>query len=132
VNELDDILARSRAADAFKAAIKSFCETGGAPDHIRVDGFAPPVKVRRVLAHVLESEPELPIERVAVRGRSGCSDFAGTVHVHTTAGTRAFEFVWDCCWRAEQEGWVDYFGFPDQARAAREFDWRCFQRWQPI
>jgi hypothetical protein len=25
---------------------------------------------------------------------------------------------------------VDYFGFPDQVRAAQEFDWRCFRRWE--
>ena len=33
-------------------------------------------------------------------------------------------------WRAEQQGWVDAFGFPDQIRAADEFGWNCFHRWQ--
>ena len=47
-------------------------------------------------------------------------------------GERQVRFHWDCKWRAQQEGWVDYFGFPDQIRAAREFGWRCFERWEPL
>jgi hypothetical protein len=42
------------------------------------------------------------------------------------------EFAWDCRWRAQQQGWVDAFGFPDQIRAADEFGWNCFQHWQPV
>ena len=38
-------------------------------------------------------------------------------------------FHWDCKWRAQQQGWVDYFGFPDQTRAAREFGFDCFRSW---
>ncbi|HEX8695519.1 MAG TPA: hypothetical protein VF746_24110, partial [Longimicrobium sp.] len=38
-------------------------------------------------------------------------------------------FVWDCKWKAEQHGWHDYFGFPDQGRAAREFGYDCFRAW---
>jgi len=131
VTELDQILEQSRAADAFKMAVRRYCENGGA-EHIRVEGFAPRVKVKRLLAHILATEPHLPIEGVSLRGRAGCSDFVGTVHLHTAAGTQTYEFVWDCRWRAEQEGWTDCFGFPDQIRAAREYDWRCFQRWAPI
>ncbi len=101
-------------------------------EHIRVDGFAPRIKVRRLLTHMLASEPHLPIERVALRGRSGCSDFVGTVHVQTSTGTHTYAFVWDCRVRAQQEGWTDCFGFPDQIRAAEELDWRCFVRWEPI
>ena len=66
----------------------------------------------------------------SLRGRSGCSDFVGTVHVHTAHGPRVYEFAWDCRWRAEQEGWTDCFGLPDQIRAAQEYDWKCFERWQ--
>ena len=33
---------------------------------------------------------------------------------------RTVRFHWDCKWKAQQEGWSDYFGFPDQMRAARE------------
>lgn len=130
MTELEQILARSRAAEEFKSAVRAFCEHGHA-EHIRVDGHAPAIKVRRVLAHMLATEPELPVERIALRARSGCSDFAGQIEVKAGQTTRVFDFVWDCRWRAEQEGWTDYFGFPDQARAAEEFDWRCFQHWQP-
>ncbi|HVX40152.1 MAG TPA: hypothetical protein VHB25_11305 [Gemmatimonadaceae bacterium] len=128
-NELDQILADSRAAEPFKSAVRSFCERGRA-ERIHVDGFAPPIKVRRLLTQVLSTAPELPIEQVELRGRSGCSDFAGTVHVHTASETHVYEFVWDCRWRAEQEGWTDCFGLPDQIRAAQVYDWQCFERWE--
>jgi hypothetical protein len=131
LTQLEQVLATSSAAETFKRAVRSYCETGAA-DHIQVDGFAPRIKVRRVLTQVLASEPHLPIERIAVRARSGCSDFVGTVQVHTASETHVYEFVWDCRWRAEQEGWMDCFGFPDQIRAAREYDWRCFLRWEPV
>lgn len=129
--ELEEMLARSRAAEDFKRAVRRL-EAGAAVEHIQIEGGAPTIKVRRVLTHILATEPHLPIERIALRARSGCSTFVGTVHVHTSTETRVFEFVWDCRWRAEQEGWTDCFGFPDQARAAREFDWRCFQHWKLI
>jgi hypothetical protein len=131
VTELERILEESRAAEVFKKAVRSYCANGGG-DHIRVEGFAPKVKVKRLLAHILSSEAHLPIERISLRGRSGCSDFVGTVQLHTADDTRTYEFVWDCRWRAEQEGWTDCFGFPDQIRAAREYDWRCFERWEPV
>jgi hypothetical protein len=131
LSDLEQILERSQALEPFKHAVRSYC-TSGAADLIHIDGYAPAVKVRRLLAHILSSEPHLPIERVWLRGRSGCSDFSGTVQVHTPAGTSSYEFIWDCRWRAEQEGWLDCFGFPDQIRAAREYDWRCFQHWAPI
>jgi hypothetical protein len=129
LSELEQILSQSQAAETFKKSVRSYCEHGGA-EHIHVEGFAPTVKVKRLLAHMLATEAHLPIERISLRGRSGCSDFVGTVAVHTRTETHVYEFVWDCRWRAEQEGWTDYFGFPDQIRAAREFDWRCFEQWR--
>lgn len=131
LTELEQILSESRAADAFKTAVRSYCASGDA-EHIRVEGFAPTIKVKRLLAHMLTAEPHLPIERISLRARSGCSDFIGTVQVHTGSQTLSYEFVWDCRWRAEQQGWRDCFGFPDQIRAAREYDWRCFERWEPV
>jgi hypothetical protein len=131
VSELEQILLKSSAAETFKKAVRRFCEHGGA-DGIHIEGFAPQVKVRRLLAHMLATEPHLPIERISLRGRSGCSDFVGTVQVQTKTSTMVYEFVWDCRWRAEKEGWTDCFGFPDQMRAAREYDWQCFERWEPI
>ena len=131
LSEMEQILAKSRAAEPFKRAVVSYY-SGGGGEHIRVDGYAPSVKVRRLLTHILAAEPQLPIEKVSLRGRSGCSDFVGTVKVQTRDETRVFEFVWDCRWRAEQEGWTDCFGFPDQIRAAREYDWQCFERWEAV
>ncbi len=131
MTELEQLLSQSNAADTFKSAVRSYFATGGA-DRIRVEGFAPRIKVRRLLAQVLSTEPHLPIEGISLRGRSGCSDFVGTVSVEAGTETLVYEFVWDCRWRAEQEGWTDCFGFPDQIRAAREYDWRCFVRWEPV
>ncbi|MGH7619827.1 MAG: hypothetical protein ACREPM_21650 [Gemmatimonadaceae bacterium] len=131
MSELELILSQSRATDTFKTAVRRYVEKGGA-ESILVEGFAPWIKVRRLLTHMLSSEPHLPIERVTLNARSGCSDFVGRVDVQTTHGTSTYEFAWDCRWRAEQEGWTDCFGFPDQIRAAEEYDWRCFERWEAV
>lgn len=129
MQELKDLLAASRAHETFKADVLGFCEHGKT-ERIEVRGHVPHVKVTRLLKHVLHAEPELEIERIRLRGASGCSDFEGLVELHSTTGTHVYEFVWDCRWRAEQEGWTDCFGFPDQMRAAREYDWRCFRVWE--
>lgn len=126
---MDGILERSRATAAFKADVLAFCR-GRHVQRVEVLGYIPHVKVERVLAQLLSAEPHLAIESAVVSGRSGCSDFSGRVDVQTESGPRSFNFVWDCRWRAEQEGWLDCFGFPDQMRAAREFGWQCFVRWQ--
>lgn len=127
--EFEEILAQSRAAESFKSAVRNFCSRRDT-DQIRIEGSAPAVKVRRLLAHMLATESHLPIERIALRGRSGCSDFVGMVQVQTAEEVHVYQFAWDCRWRAEQEGWTDCFGFPDQIRAAREYDWQCFERWE--
>lgn len=131
MQELESLLAASKAAEQFKNDVVQFHQAGQA-GRIEVNGYAPSVKVSRVLKQLLSTEPTLPIERVALRGASGCSDFIGKVEIHTTDGRHTIEFVWDCRWRAETQGWVDYYGLPDQIRAAREFDWRCFKQWTPI
>lgn len=131
MTELESILAQSQAAEPFKSAVRSYYATGSA-DRIRVEGFAPKIKVRRVLAQMLSAEASLPIEQVVLSAQSGCSDFVGTVRVQTATETRVYSFVWDCRWRAEQEGWTDCFGLPDQIRAAEEYGWRCFQRWEAV
>lgn len=127
--ELAELLVESRASERFKADVVRFLATGAA-ELVSIRGFAPRVKVTRLLKQVLANHPELDIEQLSVEGQSGCSDFVGTVAVETATETKVFEFVWCCRWRAEEEGWTDYFGFPDQIRAAREYDWRCFRVWR--
>lgn len=125
---MEQLLAASGAADDFKSDVLSYL-SGGTARRIAVTGYIPQVKVRRLLKHVLATEPALPIEALTLKGFSGCSDFGGVVDLTAAGATHRFEFLWDCKWRAEQERWTDCFGFPDQIRAAREFDWRCFKVW---
>ena len=123
------LLDRSAATEAFKADVRAYLAHGPAP-RIATTRLAPRVKVARLLTQLLDAEPQLAVDRVRVDAVSGCSDFRGSIVVEDAAGAaRAFEFVWCCLWRANQEGWRDAFGFPDQIRAAREFDWQCFERW---
>ena len=122
------ILSRSCASERFKTDIVAFASREEAPS-ITLTRNVPRIKVIRLVNHLLHTHPEWAIERLHVDARSGCSDFVGTVTVEGAGESRAFEFAWDCRWRAEQEGWVDAFGFPDQIRAADEFGWNCFQHW---
>ncbi len=119
----------SAATTDFKSALAAYL-AGQHSDRVKVESRVPHVKVRRVLAQLLAVEPGLEIERVVIRGMSGCSDFVGSVDVETKTGPTVFDFAWDCRWRAQSEGFVDYFGFPDQSRAAQEFDWQCFRQWE--
>lgn len=129
MRELETLLARSSASKEFKEDIRSYFARGEA-DRIDVEGRVPAVKVIRLLKQILHAEPDLPIERLFLRATSGCSDFAGRVTIDVAGDRHEFEFVWDCRWRAQEEGWLDFFGLPDQIRAAREFDWRCFKLWR--
>jgi hypothetical protein len=127
--EIEDLLAASSATDAFKVAVRAYREHRDAPA-IQVVRHSPRVKVQRLLSQLLSAEPQLAIESVVVEATSGCSDFRGSIRVETRSESKVFNFVWDCQWRAREEGWTDYFGFPDQIRAAREFGWRCFAAWE--
>jgi len=126
---METVVATSKATPNFKTDVLSFV-AGEKVERVKLESYVPRVKVRRLLTQLLVAEPALEIERVIIRGVSGCSDFVGSVDVETTSGTHVFEFTWCCRWRAENEGYVDFFGFPDQMRAAQEFDWRCFRRWE--
>ncbi len=126
---MDSLVHSSCATAEFKTELMAFL-AGQPCERVKVESPVPRVKVRRLLTQLLHAEPALEIDRVVVRGASGCSDFVGSVQVNTTTGGHVFDFVWDCRWRAEREGYVDHFGFPDQTRAAAEFDWCCFQRWE--
>lgn len=129
--ELLAFLEQSRATDAFKADVRAFLVHQPAP-RVATVRLAPRVKVARVLTQLLAAEPDLVVERVRVDAVSGCSDFRGTLTVEAEGEVRVFDFAWCCQWRADAEGWRDAFGFPDQIRAAREFDWRCFEAWREV
>ena len=126
--DLTPLLAASTATDAFNADVRRFA-AHGTSERVRTTRYSPQVKVMRVLAQLLHSHPDLSVDRIAIDARSGCADFTGVVHVEAGGCVRRFEFSWDCRWRAEQQGFSDFFGFPDQIRAANEFGWRCFRHW---
>jgi hypothetical protein len=128
---LTDILDESSATPDFKAAVLSVRERVRTP-LVTSARPVPHVKIVRLLTHLLEIERELEITSVRIHADSGCSDLTGVIDVSCTDGDRRFEFSWDCAWRAQQLGWSDCFGFPDQMRAAREYDWRCFKNWQAV
>lgn len=130
VSHASGLLERSRATRPFRDALLAFMKHGHANDRIQFDAYSPPVKVERTLTKLLEANPELEIERVTLDGSSGCEFYRGTLRVETTSEPVEIAFEWNCKWRAVQQGWTDYFGFPDQARAAREFGHDCFRRWE--
>ena len=127
---MDALLAASGATDEFKDSVRQYSTHGKAP-LVEAAGWPPPVKVMRVLAHLLEVEPTLRLQRVCINASAGCSDFRGSVEAYADGLVRHWHFVWCCRWRAVEQGWVDCFGFPDQTRAARDFEHRCFQTWEP-
>ncbi len=127
--EFDSLLAGSRATAEFRADLEAFASRLPAP-RIQPSPSNPRVKVLRTIAQLLHAEPELAVDHVAFRAASGCADFAGVVTVTDADGeVHAFDFEWNCEWKARQLGYLDGFGFPDQIRAAQEFGWQCFERW---
>ena len=127
-----DALQRSSATAAFRDGIQAFTRSGAPNERVSFDPFSPPVKVERTLIKMLELYPDLDIDRIEIRGSSGCEYFSGKLTIFALEGERQVRFHWDCKWRAQQEGWVDYFGFPDQTRAAREFGYDCFREWSEV
>jgi hypothetical protein len=126
---LDALLAASQADPRFRADVLAYAAAEPAA-RLRTHGHAPRVKVLRVVAQLLAAEPELRIESAVVTGSAGCSDFRGLVTVFANGIERTWDFVWDCRWRARESGVLDDYGYPDQARAAREFGWQCFATWR--
>lgn len=127
---IPDLLDRSAAAASFREALSQFLRNGRSSERIAFSPGCPSIKVERALTKMLVEYPDLPIESIEIRGVSGCEYFRGKLFVRTLAEERRVGFHWDCKWRAEKEGWHDWFGFPDQGRAAREFGWDCFRAWQ--
>ena len=129
LTDFEPLLAASRATDAFRTDLVAYA-TRRPADRISSSGASPRVKVLRALAQLLHAEPGLTVDRVQVRGASGCADFVGQMQVTDADGdVQTFDFEWNCEWKARQLGYLDGFGFPDQIRAANEFGWQCFQRW---
>jgi hypothetical protein len=131
IMNLRDLAARSRATPAFRTALDGFLADPRPNGRIEFDRRSPAVKVERALTKLLVEHPELPIERVVIDADSGCEFYRGEMHVSAGAEMLDIRFHWDCKWRAMEQGWTDYFGFPDQIRAAREFGFDCFRAWEP-
>jgi hypothetical protein len=129
--QLTDLLDESAATAEFKAAVLSVRERVRTP-LVTSARPVPHVKIVRLLTQLLDAERALEIASVRIHADSGCSDLTGVIDVSCVDATRRFEFAWDCAWRASEMGWTDCFGFPDQMRAAREYDWRCFKSWQAV
>lgn len=128
VPTVDNLLEASAATPEFRSAVERLSAEHAPNDRVRFAGGNPPVKVLRVICGLLEQFPQVRVDSVEVQGRSGCSDYRGTLSIN--GGEKKFRFAWDCAWRAEQEGWRDYFGNPDQIRAARTFGYRCFKTFE--
>lgn len=126
---LAHFLSRARVTDEFREALTQFARSGRANDRVRFGYHSPAIKVERTLTRALEQYPELPVDAVEVEGSSGCEYYRGTLTLFAGEEVRRIRFEWNCKWRAEQMGWRDYFGFADQARAAREFGYDCFRAW---
>jgi hypothetical protein len=131
VPTLDDLLERSSATDTFKSSVRDFAADRKFSEAISASPGSPPVKVLRAIQQLLDEHATLEVASVFVDGRSGCSDFRGHLDAHLADGTRIrFRFVWDCAWRARQEGWKTFWGDPDQQKAAQVFGYRCFESFE--
>ncbi|HVE78186.1 MAG TPA: hypothetical protein VNA89_04975 [Gemmatimonadaceae bacterium] len=132
--ELEQILARSAADDAVKAAVRELaanpCGLATSRAAVAAARPAPAVKVLRVLTQLLHAEPALRVRRVRLDATSGCGDFTGILRVDADDERAEYAFSWDCRWRAAEAGLLDPWGYPDQTRAAQQFGWRCFARWE--
>jgi hypothetical protein len=129
--DFTDLLATSRATAAFRSDLEAFIARQPA-ERVSAALNNPRVKVLRAIAQLLHAEPQLAVDSVRVMGVSGCAEYTGTISVcDAEQVAHDFTFEWNCEWKARQLGWVDGFGFPDQIRAAQEFEWRCFSHWAP-
>jgi len=125
-------LDRSAATEPFRAAVRDFLREMRPNDRIRFNRGCPPVKVERTLTHLLATHSDLPLDALEIDGVSGCAYFRGTLGLEAGEESREFRFEWNCQWKAEQVGWTDAFGLPDQIRAARHFGHDCFRVWEEV
>jgi len=129
VQDISTLLNASAATAEFRQSVEAL-ENGRPGPKIIYNPGVPPVKALRAISKLLEEEPALAIDSVNIQATSGCSDFVGTIDVN--GGEARFSFVWDCAWRAKQQGYDDHFGYPDQIRAAREFGYQCFKKFERV
>ncbi len=123
------LLDNSRVTAAFRSDLEAYASRR-LSERITASARCPRVKVLRVIAQLLSVEPTLAVDCVHIEAVSGCADFVGNVTATEADGREhAFDFDWNCEWKAIQRGYVDAFGFADQIRAAEEFGWQCFARW---
>jgi hypothetical protein len=130
--KLIEFLEESAVSPSLRDAVRHFAVTGRAAESLSFPPNAPGVKVERTLTKLLEEYPDLPIERVEISGHSGCEFFRGEISVRSAQQALRIRFEWNCKWKATEMGWFDYFGFPDQTRAAREFEHDCFRAWEQV
>ena len=82
---LDELLGASAATPAFAEAVRALKATNRATQALAFNAASPPVKALRAVMQLLESEPTLAIDRVAINGSAGCSDYRGDMTVTTAA-----------------------------------------------
>jgi hypothetical protein len=119
----------SSATPEFRLAVERFARSGSPNQRVDFKPGPPAIKVERTLTNILRSYSNLPIDGVQINGTSGCDFFRGSALIRTTAEQFFVDFDWNCRWKALQLGWTDYFGYPDQTRAARELGFDCFRSW---
>ena len=131
-SEIALLLQSSQAEPALRRAIDEYAH-GRPCERLAFRRGLPRQKVLRLLAQLVHQAPDLALAELHVDAHSGCADFRGRLAARCADGARyAWEFTWDCRWRAVEQGWMDHWGTPDQTRAAREFGWRCFARWESV
>ncbi|KAA3600903.1 MAG: hypothetical protein DWQ06_08765 [Calditrichaeota bacterium] len=128
--DIKNFLNNSKATKEFKESVNDFLN-GGKSDLIKYNWTAPRVKVERTLTKIVEELQDLPISKVEIDGSSGCEYFRGTAKIWAEEEL-SIDFEWNCLWKAEEEGYKDYFGMPDQIRAAREFGYDCFKKFNVL
>ncbi len=129
LDKLDDLLAKSRATESFKKAVKNFVK-GEESNIIQFSPGSPRVKIMRVLVKLLEAYPNEKISDVVIEGHSTCSSFYGKLRFGPN-GTEV-QFNWDCHWKARQEGLRTWYGAPDQMKAAQLFGYQCFREFKKV
>jgi len=122
----------SSVTPPFRQAVADFVRSGRPTEALRFSGNPPSVKIERTLTMLLTAFPQLPVEQVEIVWNSGCEFFRGEMVIRSIGEERRVAFDWDCKWKAKQLGWRDYFGFPDQIRAARELGHDCFRAWLSV